>query len=145
MPDDSTVHDRPSSLHTGDMSASRDVDSSGDDHGDPELMEQMQVCARELVHLLHRMPVASRKKQTAIRLLVKVIRLVTPGEPHLATPDALRPAPVGENSGAVYSKTPRAKTSERSEGASEAADARPNQSDSASRRPSPTYRQVVGL
>jgi hypothetical protein len=43
-----------------------------------DLFNRVQTCARELVQLLHRMPVSSRKKQAAIRLLVKVIRVVTP-------------------------------------------------------------------
>ena len=47
-------------------------------HDRVDVFDRVQTCACELVQLLHRMPVSSRKKQTAIRLLVKVIRLVTP-------------------------------------------------------------------
>ncbi|PEN14762.1 hypothetical protein CRI94_00240 [Longibacter salinarum] len=41
-------------------------------------VERLQTCAREFVRLLHDMPVSSTRKQTAIRLLIKAVRLVTP-------------------------------------------------------------------
>lgn len=67
----------PASSH-----ASSDIDreetASDTDAETRSRAERLQSCAREFLHLLHGMPVSTARKQTAIRLLIKAVRLITP-------------------------------------------------------------------
>lgn len=148
MTDNSAAQNRMNSENADDESASDQGETSGASRGDVEIVERMQVCARELVHLLHRMPVSSRKKQTAIRLLVKVIRLVTPNGLRPTTAGNA-PSPAESGNGTVSSGSSRPGTSEstpRSDKRSEeASNARSNTPDASTRRPPYHPRRVVGL
>jgi hypothetical protein len=172
MSDDSAAHNRLSSAPASDTnrtSASGQTENAGDVHDDFEWVEQMQMCAREFVHLLHRMPVSSGKKQTAIRLLVKVVRLVTPDELHRsatddtasntavpntaafntaaakqAVPSQAVPSQITGN-GTVSTGSSRAGATEPSEGAPDLSDPRSDRYEVSSRQPSFPHRRVAGL
>jgi len=166
MSDDFAAHNQMSSAPASDTdrtSASGQTESAGDVRDDLEWVEQMQMCARELVHLLHRMPVSSRKKQTAIQLLVKVIRLVTPDElrsastgnraSDLAAPTRMDASQMNANrvdpnvtgNGTASSGSSGGRTSEPSEGAPDAPDPRSGRYEASSRQPPVSHRRVVGL
>jgi len=61
--------------------------------------KELQNRARDFVRLLHRMPIASSKKQLAIRLLVKVVRLATSVDVRPEPSSALKHGQNGDENG----------------------------------------------
>jgi len=67
----------PASSHAS-SNTDREETTSDTDAETRSRAERLQACAREFLHLLHGMPVSTARKQTAIRLLIKAVRLITP-------------------------------------------------------------------
>ncbi len=153
MIDDSAAHNRISSAPTSEVdsaSASEQTENADGARGQRELIDRMQMCARELVQLLHRMPMASRRKQSAIRLLVKVIRLATPdGVQPATTADGTASTPADSNhvarNGTVSTGSSRADSSGRSESLPDRSDVSSDGHESSTNRPPFPQRRLVGL
>lgn len=157
MTTESTSFTSPSShLNEG----SDDRPGRGPDSPVPELKassaehkKELQSRARDFIRLLHRMPIASSKKQLAIRLLVKVVRLATSVDvrPDVSsapqecqnggedghTPSTDRSAAMGTHTASGQNARPAHATENGS---------KPDQSDDADAAPSQAaYRNVVGI
>lgn len=147
-PDDRTGQALDSTGSGPPTSASEHTDA-GEHAGAGEHTEELQSRAREFLHLLHRMPMASSKKQLAIRLLVKVVRLATSvdvrPDPSSAFQDPEnRHTPPGNQTDARNDNT----ASLNDEGSARSPDSgsTPHQPDDAGAAPAQTvYRNVVGI
>ena len=138
--DTATSEQNSAPVQDGMSSCTRDND---------DLFNRVQTCARELVQLLHRMPVSSRKKQTAIRLLVKVIRLVTPNEhrPVAAgsAADALKTAHGNGTLSEQSSNSDTGSETRRENSTDGASDSHSDATEPVTNRPDFSRRRVVGL